>query len=84
MTAVIKPNKSGSSFGIEIIKSNKQFKIFLNNIENYKKIIDEHETIIFEKYIQGKELTVSVLSQNNNILPYLDYTLFVLYQFLIY
>ena len=60
---VVKPNKSGSSFGIEIVKNNIQFKNFLKQLNNYKKTIKNHETLIFEKYIYGKELTVSVLIQ---------------------
>jgi len=64
---VLKPNKSGSSFGIQIVKNDKQFRDFLNQFEDYKKIINNHETLIFEKYIYGKELTVSVLNQKNKI-----------------
>ncbi len=64
---VIKPNKSGSSYGIEIIKNNKDFKIFLNKIENFKKKLTNHDEILIEEFISGKELTVSTIKLFNKI-----------------
>ena len=58
---VIKPVRSGSSFGIKIIKNNKDLKIFLANIENFKKELKNHKDIMIEEFISGKELTVSTI-----------------------
>ena len=64
---VIKPNQSGSSFGIRIIKSEKDIKSFLKNIHLYKNEIKNHNTLIIEEYIEGRELTVAVLVINKKI-----------------
>ena len=70
---IIKPNKSGSSFGIEIVKNNKQFQKIIKNIDTYKKKIGNHESLIFEEYISGMELTSAVISLNNKLIA-LDVT----------
>ena len=64
---VIKPNKSGSSFGINIIKNNRELEEFCNTIKKYKKELSEHEKILVEEYISGKELTVSTIKYDNKI-----------------
>ena len=64
---IIKPNESGSSFGIKIIKNNKDFNEFLKKINIYKNEISNHNSLILEKYITGKELTVSVLDINGKL-----------------
>ncbi len=64
---IIKPNKSGSSFGIKIIKNNTEFKNFINKIENFKSILRFHDEILIEEYIQGKELTVSTIKFSEKI-----------------
>ncbi len=64
---VIKPAKSGSSFGIIIIKNNKDLNFFLKNIENFKKQITNHNDIIVEEFITGKELTVSTVNFSKKI-----------------
>ncbi len=56
---VLKPSKSGSSYGVNFIKSKKD----LLNIPNY----EEHKRVIIEKYIEGKELTVTVLNIDNEV-----------------
>ena len=58
---IIKPNKSGSSFGIFIIKKNNDLYNFLNNIDKFKKELFNHESVIIEEFISGKELTVSTI-----------------------
>ena len=70
---IVKPNKSGSSFGVEIIKTDYEFKKFMKNLNNYKEIINKHDSLIFEEYISGKELTTAVISQNNKLIS-LDVT----------
>ena len=64
---IIKPNESGSSFGIRIIKNDNDFNNLINNLAKYKKEIINHQSLIIEKYIAGSELTVSVLEFENNI-----------------
>tara|TARA_Y100000741_G_scaffold79117_2_gene57808 strand:- start:3509 stop:4429 length:921 start_codon:yes stop_codon:yes gene_type:complete len=52
---VIKPINEGSSLGVYICKSVKNFKI------NYKKLITKYDQIIVEEYIPGKEIQVAVM-----------------------
>ena len=58
---IIKPNRSGSSFGVIIIKSKEDIENLISKLNKYKKKLTNHDTLIIEKYIEGKELTVSVL-----------------------
>ncbi len=64
---IIKPNKSGSSFGIEIVKNNIDFKKLINEIENLKNKLINHKSILIEELILGQELTVSTIKFSNNI-----------------
>ncbi len=64
---VIKPNRSGSSFGIKIIKNQKQFDNLISNIEEFKKELNNHKEILIEEYISGKELTVSTIKLDKKI-----------------
>ena len=64
---VIKPNESGSSFGIKIIKNDNDFKEIINNLNKYKKELKDHKSLIVEKYIEGKELTVAVMQIDNKL-----------------
>ena len=64
---IIKPNESGSSFGVRIIKTKKDLGDLLKNLKNYKKELEYHNSLIIEKYIDGKELTVSVLEIYNKL-----------------
>ena len=52
---VIKPIKEGSSLGVNICKNIKQLK------SRYKKLIKEHDKVLIEKYIPGKEIQVAVM-----------------------
>ncbi len=52
---LVKPNYLGSSIGIKVIDNIKDLKLYLYN--SYKKFGD----ILIEKYIYGKEYTVSML-----------------------
>ena len=58
---VLKPVKSGSSFGIVIIKNNLEFKKFIKRIEIFKSDLFEYDEVMVEEYILGKELTVSTI-----------------------
>ena len=64
---IIKPNESGSSFGIRIIKTKNDLDNLIKNLKNYKKELKYHNSLIIEKYINGKELTVSVLEIYNKL-----------------
>ena len=64
---VIKPNRSGSSFGIKIIKNQKEFDILISNLEKFKKKLNNHKEILIEEYISGRELTVSTIKLDKKI-----------------
>ncbi len=64
---VIKPNRSGSSFGIKIIKNQKEFDILISNLEKFKSKLNNHKEILIEEYISGKELTVSTIKLDKKI-----------------
>ncbi len=62
---VLKPVSSGSSHGLKIIKSYKDLYVFFNELRNFKKKFHKKQQFIIEKFISGKELTVSVLEKNS-------------------
>ena len=64
---VIKPNKSGSSFGIKIIKNQKEFDMFITYLDRFKKQLINHKEVLIEEYISGKELTVSTVKLDKKI-----------------
>ncbi len=64
---VVKPSGSGSSFGIKIIKNNKDFEKFINILDKYKIKIKSHVQILIEEFISGKELTVSTIKFSKKI-----------------
>ncbi len=66
---IIKPNKSGSSFGIFIIKNNNELNNFIKKINKFKKDLLNHENIIIEEFISGRELTVSTMKFKDKINP---------------
>ena len=63
---VIKPNNEGSSVGVTIIKKIKKEKLLMA----LKKAFKVSKKIMVEKYIKGRELTVSIL--NNRVLPIVE------------
>ena len=64
---VIKPNRSGSSFGIKIIKNQKEFNNLISNLEKFKRKLTNHKEILIEEYISGRELTVSTIKLDKKI-----------------
>ena len=64
---VLKPVSSGSSHGLKIIKSKKDLVAFCNELKRFKNNFDVKEKFIIEKYISGKELTVSILEKESNL-----------------
>ena len=61
---IIKPNCSGSSFGIKIFKNLEDINNFVNDLVNNLKIYQNHNNIIVEEYLNGRELTVGVVEKN--------------------
>ena len=55
---VIKPNEMGSSIGMAIVKEKRKLR------EGIKKGFNHDTTIILEKFIRGRELTVAVFGNN--------------------
>ncbi len=55
---VVKPIESGSSIGISIVKEKKDLD------EAIKKAYNEHDKIIVEEFIEGREITCGVLGNN--------------------
>tara|TARA_Y100001970_G_C14158947_1_gene817348 strand:- start:80 stop:1027 length:948 start_codon:yes stop_codon:yes gene_type:complete len=66
---VIKPIKSGSSFGVTIIKNNKDLKLLINKINTLKSKLSLHKYVILEEFISGKELTVATIQFTKKIIP---------------
>jgi D-alanine-D-alanine ligase len=54
---VIKPDNDGSTLGLSIIKNEE-------SLTNAKAISGEYEYLLYEKFIFGRELTVSVIGQH--------------------
>ena len=63
---ILKPASSGSSNGLEIIKSNKDLLFFLKKFIKFKNNFRKNEKFLIEEYISGKELTVSVIKNGFN------------------
>ena len=66
---IIKPVSSGSSNGLVIIKSKKDLANFLDNFTKYIKNFNPEEKFLVEKYISGRELTVSILKNESTFQP---------------
>ena len=66
---VIKPVSSGSSYGVKIFKDEKSIFSFLKDYNSYSKIYQKHQTLLIEKFIEGRELSVSVIERNNISYP---------------
>ena len=56
---VVKPNESGSSVGVTIVKNSKQL------MPAIKKAFQEDKIVIAQKYIQGRELSAGVMGNSN-------------------
>tara|TARA_B100000686_G_C16714985_1_gene931436 strand:- start:50 stop:1054 length:1005 start_codon:yes stop_codon:yes gene_type:complete len=66
---VIKPLSSGSSYGVLIIKSKSDINKILKNNKVRDVLYKKHKKLIVEPYIEGRELTVSVIEKNNGSEP---------------
>jgi len=70
---VMKPVSSGSSFGVKFFYSIKDIETFFSNYQKEIKVYKNHNKIMIEKNIQGRELTVGVF-ENNNISESMEVT----------
>lgn len=65
---VIKPNDQGSTIGVSIVNNEKDF------VSGVRKAFDFSETILVEEYIEGTEVTVSIIGNYPNaiVLPVIE------------
>ena len=56
----MKPLSSGSSYGVKIFNSIEDIEQFFLNYKNEIDIYKNHNQLMIEKYIKGRDLTVSV------------------------
>ena len=61
---VVKPNNEGSTFGLSIVENMVDSKIAIQKAFHY------NDKVILEKYIKGRELTVTIL--NNKAYPIIE------------
>ena len=66
---ILKPASSGSSIGLTIIKSKNDLINFFKKIKKFKNDFNQDENFLVEKYISGKELTVSILKNESTYQP---------------
>ena len=66
---IMKPNSSGSSYGVKIFREINDIDIFIGNIKDNLDIYTKHKEILIEKFIEGRELTVAVFQKNNKSIP---------------
>ena len=66
---IIKPLSSGSSYGVLIIKSKNDIKKILKNNEVRDVLYEKHQKLIVEPYVEGRELTVSVIEKKDGSEP---------------
>ena len=66
---VLKPISSGSSFGVKIFKSISDIDIFFDNFNHEILIYKNHNNMMIEPYVKGRELTVGVIEENGIAKP---------------
>jgi D-alanine-D-alanine ligase len=59
--AVIKPNNGGSSVGVSIVKSKKEFQ------SEVKKALQVNDSVMVQQFIEGREFTCGILENNEGI-----------------
>ncbi|MEA2066218.1 MAG: D-alanine--D-alanine ligase [Thermotogota bacterium] len=60
--AIVKPSEEGSSIGVSIVDNKEQLFQAIN------KTLNSYETVIVEKFIGGRELSISIIEKNNQLL----------------
>ncbi len=63
---IVKPNNEGSTIGVNIVGSDEQLEYAIEDASKYDK------KILIEKYINGRELTVSVIGKDPVALPIIE------------
>jgi len=63
---IVKPNSEGSTIGVNIVGSDEQLEYAIEDASKYDK------KILIEKYINGRELTVSVIGKDPVALPIIE------------
>ncbi len=66
---VLKPESSGSSNGLVIIRSIRDLLNFSKKLNKFINRFDKNEKFLVEKYISGTELTVSVIKDHSIFKP---------------
>ena len=61
---ILKPVSSGSSYGVQLIRSQEDIKLFYENDLIQNNLYKNHDNLMLEPYIEGKELTVAVIEEN--------------------
>ena len=61
---VLKPVSSGSSYGVQLIQSVEDIKLLFRNSLEQRVLYENHDNLMVEPYIEGKELTVAVIEEN--------------------
>jgi len=61
---VLKPVSSGSSYGVRVFNSINDIDRFFLNFKNEMNVYQNHKKLMIEKYIKGRELTVTVFENN--------------------
>ena len=61
---ILKPVSSGSSYGVQLIRSQEDIKLFFDNDLIQNNLYKNHQNLMIEPYIEGKELTVAVIEEN--------------------
>jgi len=60
---VIKPVSSGSSYGVILVTTLKDVKNLLENLKSVLNIYKNHNSLMIERYVKGRELTVAVIER---------------------
>ncbi len=63
---VLKPNNEGSTIGVNIVKKDSQLEFAINDVTKYDR------KMLVEEYIEGKDLTVSVIGVEPVALPIVE------------
>lgn len=63
---MVKPNSEGSTIGVNAVKNNNQLKSAIEDVLKYD------NKILVEKYIKGRELTVSIIGREPLALPIIE------------
>ena len=61
---ILKPVSSGSSYGVQLIRSQEDIKLFYEKDLIQNNLYKNHDNLMVEPYIEGKELTVVVIEEN--------------------